>query len=131
MIREMAKRRQESRTSDGTVKITRKKRHRPGIKKVSLTGLNECFLFHLITGSRYFFCEIFSNPILWFSLKQVSWKKPVFFANAKFQKFYDNVSYALFFFDFSTLFFKNEFIWKIQNISESMLLHNTVDNTVS
>ena len=51
----MAKRRQESRTSDGTVKITRKKRYRPGIEKVSLTGLNECFLFHLITGSRYFF----------------------------------------------------------------------------
>ena len=35
----MAERRQESRTSDGAVKMTRIKRYQPGIEKVSLKGL--------------------------------------------------------------------------------------------
>ena len=39
--------------------------------------------------------------------------------------FYDNIFYSLFF-DCSTLFFVNEFFWKIQNLSESMFLHNII-----
>ena len=38
LIREMAKRRQESPTSDGAVKITRKKWCRLGIEKLSIKG---------------------------------------------------------------------------------------------
>ena len=37
----MAKSRQESRTSDDAVKITRKKRYRLGKEKVSLKGLSK------------------------------------------------------------------------------------------
>ena len=39
LITEMAEKRQESCTSDGAVKITRKKRYQLGIENVSLKGL--------------------------------------------------------------------------------------------
>ena len=39
MTSEMAESRQESRTSDGALKITRKKMYRLGIEKVSLIGV--------------------------------------------------------------------------------------------
>ena len=38
---EMAEKRQESRTFDGAVKTTRKKRYQLGIEKVSLKGLKD------------------------------------------------------------------------------------------
>ena len=96
---------------------------------------------------RYY--EIFTTAILLFSLKQLFWKKFVFYDigdNGKFQKkllytifkntwktfvadfFYENVFYTLYFFNCSTHFFIKLFLfWKTQNISESMFLHNTVE----
>ena len=43
--------------------------------------------------------------------------------------FYDNVYYTLYLFNCSTLFLIKLFFffWKTQNISENMLLHNTVE----
>ena len=42
---EIAERRQESRTSDGAVKITRQKWYQPGIENVSLKGLSKTAKF--------------------------------------------------------------------------------------
>ena len=49
---EMAESRQESGTSDGAVKITRKKRYPLGIEKVSLKGLATMYKVDQRLGSR-------------------------------------------------------------------------------
>ena len=53
---EMAEKRQESRTSDGAVKITRKKRYQLGIENVSLKGLNfmSCQEVEKLKGTFFF-----------------------------------------------------------------------------
>ena len=49
----MAESRQESGTSDGAVKITRKKRYQLGIEKVSLKGLATMYKVDQRPGSGY------------------------------------------------------------------------------
>ena len=58
---------------------------------IDTTCFDECFLFHLITGNHCFYVkvchylEILSAPILWFSFKQVFWKKLLFLLSPQYQ----------------------------------------------
>ena len=54
----MAESRQESFTSDGVVKVTRKKRYRLGIEKVSLKGLRQNYVIYLFDVIMFFDVEL-------------------------------------------------------------------------
>ena len=108
---------------------------------IDATCFDECFLFHMVTRRHYFWQKLlwdsFNRHIVAFFETSVLKELHILrilspqcsadngSANTKVTKWSYHCC-TLFIFWLSALFFTNEFLWKTQNLSESMFLHNRI-----
>ena len=70
-------------TSHKLLKVAAAKKSFPSVYIIDITCFDECFLFHVVTGRRYFYTNYTQRfgetATLLRSLKQVFWKKSAFY----------------------------------------------------